>query len=398
MFDENIGQLNVVNGRQIVTTFKDKSGIAVWGPYAQLQPGRYVAECVLGADSCDTVSGLAEVIANGILHCTVYIYPSRLNSGENKIYLPFNLNEPAIIEVRFHSYGRAALHIDLERKFLRLSDDEPNFSPMLPPGAPSPDAFFQEHIGRVLDLHQAGAVLTISDNGTVVRFGEVAFFLKNTEDFQVADEVFLVNEYTTKTMTPKIIIDVGMNIGLASLKMATDPMVLEVYGYEPFRTPFNRAMDHFKLNPSLSRKIHPHQFGLAGADQDSDVVIAANATLSNSIKGREGGTEIERITVRDAGPILRPILDKADNVGAEVFVKLDCEGSEFPILESLVRNDLLKRIRGFMVEWHKWWSADKTMATLAEPLLRSGFVVFDRTNPVDRWAGHFYAVRIDAPK
>jgi FkbM family methyltransferase len=397
MFDEKLGKLESVNGRDILTTVKDRSGVALWGPYTHLPAGRYLAECALTAEACDTLSGMIEIIANSEILGVTHIYPSRLNSEQDRIFLPFNMAKDGVVEVRFHIYGYAALHIDLQRNFIRLDDDQLNFSPMLPPDAPLPDQFFRDHLSRVRDLYEAGAAFSIAEQGsTKVRLDGVSFLLKNHEDFQIVHEIFLVNEYTSISAGKKIIVDVGMNIGLASLKMAGDPNVLEVHSFEPFKAPFTRALENLELNPDLARKITPYNFGLAGADEETEVSLLENATLSNSIKGRYGGgNQWETIRVRDASTALRPIIEKAEHLGAEVIIKLDCEGSEFPIFESFDKNGFFPRIQAFMVEWHKWWSADKTMSTLAAPLLANGYVVFNRTNPVDRWAGHFVAVRAE---
>jgi hypothetical protein len=75
------------------------------------------------------------------------------------------------------------------------------------------------------------------------------------------------------------------------------------------------------------------------------------------------------------------------------MLKVDCEGSEFPIFESLERSGLLKSIRAMAIEWHRTWEHDKNQDQLLDPLMRNGFVVFDRTQASDLFAGQFWAVR-----
>ena len=81
-------------------------------------------------------------------------------------------------------------------------------------------------------------------------------------------------------------------------------------------------------------------------------------------------------------------------MGLEIVVKMDCEGSEFPIFEDLEVRGLIGKIRIFMIEWHKWWSHDKTGFDLVRPLLANGFDILDQTNVANPHAGMIYAIRI----
>ena len=213
------------------------------------------------------------------------------------------------------------------------------------------------------------------------------------EDFQVAKEVFVTNEYTVRSPRRRIVVDIGKNVGLASLLMAHDPNVIAVHSFEPFEMPFKRALENFSINPLLAPKIHANHFGLAGENLETDVFVNDSATISTSIKGVKSGRS-ETIRVREAAIALASVFEEAADIGADVFLKIDCEGSEFAIFESLARHDRFKSVRGIMVEWHKWWSADKTQMDLMKFLFANDFIVFDRTNGTDLWAGQFNALRV----
>jgi hypothetical protein len=72
---------------------------------------------------------------------------------------------------------------------------------------------------------------------------------------------------------------------------------------------------------------------------------------------------------------------------------MDCEGSEFAIFEALDGEGLLPEIRIFMIEWHKWWSAEKNQQDITARLLKNGFDVLDHTNPFNPMVGDLYAIR-----
>ena len=183
-----------------------------------------------------------------------------------------------------------------------------------------------------------------------------------------------------------------MNAGVASLALAKNPQVEAVFSFEPFAVPFRRAGDNFRRNPGLAAKIRAENFGLADRNQELTVRSDPAATIGVSIRGVQGGSP-ERIRIRDAASELGPILKDAAEHGLGVVMKMDCEGSEFAIFESLARGKLFDKIDAFMIEWHKWWSAEKTQADLIAPLREAGFFVFDRTHPGNPHAGLLLAVR-----
>ena len=81
----------------------------------------------------------------------------------------------------------------------------------------------------------------------------------------------------------------------------------------------------------------------------------------------------------------------AHAAGQAVIVKVDCEGSEFAVFQSLAHHGLIKKISAFMVEWHAMFDEHR-QETLIAPLREAGFLVFDRSPPVGN--GFFYAVRM----
>jgi FkbM family methyltransferase len=166
-----------------------------------------------------------------------------------------------------------------------------------------------------------------------------------------------------------------------------------VHGFEPFHKPFARALENFSLNPELAKKIIPSNTGLSSTDQELSVLSSAHRhELSTSIRGQQTGNP-ETITIQNATEIFAGLISRAKSNGWEVITKLDCEGSEFAIIESLAAAGLLKDIRVLMVEWHKWWSSDKSQRDIVAPLIEDNFVIFDHTVPADPYAGMLYAVR-----
>ena len=102
---------------------------------------------------------------------------------------------------------------------------------------------------------------------------------------------------------------------------------------------------------------------------------------------------MQQLEILDAAEVFRAICAEARASGLGVVVKLDCEGSEFPIIKRLAECSLIAQIDAFMIEWHKVWSPDVTLKDLTEPLRANGFVIFDHTVEADLFAGMLYAVK-----
>jgi FkbM family methyltransferase len=397
MFNLALGMERNVNGRNFFVTEKGKFGCAVYGPYKECTPGRYLAEFYVAVETNDgasSVCGSVDITTDlgQTLITEMPLFTGRLRNAAGRVVLPFVLSRPTTIEARVISNGYESLHIDMERVIRPLSEGELGYLPITDASIVS-DTFFLNNFNHFRHIYDNGGEVSFTDHGPVVSMKGVSFFVKNREDIQIANEVFIGESYGFRSHAPKVVVDIGMNVGLASLRMACDPTVLEVHAFEPFSAPFARALENFALNPETSPKIIAQRKGLADGTSEAVVLVDDNFTVTNSLKGRETGHP-DPIHVLDSGDALQPIIARARQLGADVFVKLDCEGSEFAIFKSLGRKGLLKDIRGFLVEWHKWWSADKSSADLIDPLLANEFVVLDRTREADLWAGQFNAIRV----
>jgi len=385
-------------GRPVVVTKPGAIGCALFGPYLEFDPGFYIAEIDVlmqatqddGADEC---CGFADVTANSgaATLCAQHLYPSRLRRGVTTISMPFSLGERQAVEIRLHVNGRAQLRALCARRITPI--DHHSKWRCFGIAAPEQHPFEFDNFSLFYDAYNRGANLSLDEHGIVVSINGVSFYVKSHEDWQTADEIFLRNDYFFISPRQKVVVDIGMNAGLASLFMANGPSVLRVHSFEPFAAPYQRALQNFALNPGIAGKIMAIRRGLSGEASISEVPVSRDRTISTSVRGYAEGDAVDRIVLDEAGPVLQRIIAEAQRDGADVFLKVDCEGSEFGIFKSLERHGLFGSIAGVVVEWHKWWSPTASKADLFAPLLAAGFVIVDRTTKHDMWAGLFYAVR-----
>jgi FkbM family methyltransferase len=397
-----IGSHTEVDGRTCILTRPGLSGHAVYGPYQNLDPGRYAVEFNLEAaedrqfdrdDICaavDVASGFGRTI-----HAREDVSLSRLREGPVRIRLAFKTDAPDTFEFRVSTTGLAPLLIDDYCRVLPLKGTDADCASLFdasrfpdPRMGPKP-AFFLDHLSTLRRLYENGAGVKIVHCDVIVTIDGISFYARVPDDLRFVDEIFFRSTYNFFLGKDCCVIDIGMNIGLASMMFARKDFVKKVHSFEPFGT-YGRARANLSLNPEIAAKVSAYNFGLADADEDKTVLIYDESDSGAfSIRGSESGTPAA-ISVRNAATVLGPIIEAAKANGLSIIAKVDCEGSEFPIFETLEQHGLLAQISAFMVEWHRGnWG--KTQRDLIGALLMHGFTVFDLTGKTGN--GFFYAVK-----
>lgn len=391
-------------GREFIATRKNEIGFILYGPYEAFGPGRYslaikaqIPPVDRASVSDDVVCCMVDIVSDfaATVIADRQVFASSLKEDDATILLDFDLQDVKTLEFRCYSTGAAPLIVERRQEVVPRSTDH-LFSPILENDNDPHDEFFAANFRRFLDFHLKGAKISPRADGTIVSLFGISLKVRNIEDCQLIYEILIKNVYNFNTDGDVCVLDVGMNVGLASLYFAQLPSVKMVHSFEPFEPPFARAMLNFALNPELSTKISAHNFGLGKDTQTLSVLYDKEQTIGGSVRGRSNGENIE-ISIRNASEVFREILREAKQLGLQLVVKLDCEGSEFPILERLDEDGLLPEARIYLLEWHKWWSAEKTQAELISRFLRNGFDVLDHTDPFDPFAGGLYAIRAARP-
>ena len=338
MIHHEIGLPITVDGETFIQTEKDQEGMAVYGRYKLYQPGIYSVtfDVVPDHNNCSdgSICGYADVTSSygKILLERTNLFVDRLLREGGQVILHFELPEATELEFRVYSNGKARLRVSTG--IVALPIIAKGYCPVLRPNMHGSDDFFRDNFQHFRHIYENGGQFRETAEGTIATCAEVSFYVRSTDDFQIISEIFFVNEYNCDLRESMLAVDVGMNIGLTSLYMAKNPRVMEVHGFEPFRNPFARALENFSLNPTLSKKIRPSNTGLGGTNQELDVLCNADSTIGTSIRGQKTGNS-EKITVQNAAPIFARLVARAKAKGWEVIAKIDCEGSEFAIIESL---------------------------------------------------------------
>jgi FkbM family methyltransferase len=231
------------------------------------------------------------------------------------------------------------------------------------------------------------------DNKTIITLNKsgVSFYVNTYSDLHCILETFYLTFYKINFDQDAIVIDIGLNIGTVSLFFAQYKNIKHIYAFEPFKETYEQAIDNLNLNKDLKNKITAYNYGLSDKDEIKKVLYSSKITmamsvLSESQKGciREKDMSYSSVVLKSASKEIGNIIS---NTKHKIILKMDCEGSEYKIFDSLNRSGTLKHIDYIMLEWH-----NKGPNHILGILKENGFISFSfsELNPI---CGSIYAIR-----
>ncbi len=205
-----------------------------------------------------------------------------------------------------------------------------------------------------------------SDWSVDSKFGEVRLIEKSENDHSTIAEIFGQNIYHMNLKTDTVVIDMGMNVGTATLYFAGQENVSRVYGFEPFPDTYKRAIENIGLNSSrIKDKIVTSMKAVSDHNGTEEVsVITDNMGWRSIFRKDEDAKKIE-IEVISAEEAVKEIV--RNNPGKNVMLKIDTEGSEYQIFDSMDRCGLFRKIDSIVMEYHG------DPKSLINTLLKNGF-------------------------
>jgi FkbM family methyltransferase len=215
--------------------------------------------------------------------------------------------------------------------------------------------------------------------------------VRTFEELFILHEIFVEGAYNVKLAKPVVAVDIGMNVGFSSLHFAANPNISTVYAFEPATVTFQHALRNLALNPALSDKIVALNFGLSNRSETVEFDFSEEIKGSVGIRGLSHRDDIDqskvkkiRLDLRSAAVEMGKIFD--ENKGSEFILKIDCEGSEYNVVEALSESGRLERVSLIMLEWHD----HRRLKELQNHLTNAGFAVVSLT-PNSHVTGMIYA-------
>ena len=260
---------------------------------------------------------------------------------------------------------------------------------LAPSGSDQNTQMRDQHIAIYKELE----AYNVAFSGELLVIDGVRLVVDPPRVIETINEVILGRGYDfLEDASSYVMIDIGMNVGIASLLKANDPKFKRIYSFEPVKQTYEIALRNIDLNPDLKQKIEPFNFGLSDTTEQMSVKFSPDEIMSVSSEATFDSCFTKNVTrhviqLRKATEVLEPILKKHRN--EKIFVKIDCEGAEFKIMRDLENGGLLSNIDILIAEWH-----GQKPDPLLEILARTGFFYFLQTIKVKWNVGIIRAVKL----
>lgn len=244
--------------------------------------------------------------------------------------------------------------------------------------------FFLERYKEAVSLkNNLGGSFNVEKGEIFFCFSNLKFLLTNRSDLFILKEIFVNRIYDFLSLSNDIVvIDIGMNVGLASLFFADKPYVSKVYGFEPFKPTFDQLQQNLQLNPHLAHKIIAYNYGLGKEDKHFSIPYSPEAKgLASIYEDNQNINKIqnkifEKIEIKKSSSEIKSITQKHPE--QRIVMKIDCEGAEYEIIEDL-ENHIDRNVFLILMEWHSG-----NPKNLLKKLKNTGFeTLFNKFDNVD---------------
>lgn len=219
-----------------------------------------------------------------------------------------------------------------------------------------------------------------------VRDGGVRFAVRSPMDIWTVKETWVDRVYERFGFPLRdgwTVVDVGAGFGDFSLRAAAAGPTVRVHAFEPH--PGSRALLEENLSRNGEERVTVHEQAVAAAT--GAVALHASEQALDSRVGDPGTGTVPALSLAGA-------LDAAGAARWDLL-KLDCEGSEFPILEG-AGAETLARVDRIVMEYHDDAAGGRDHRELARLLVGHGFAVGAWRSPVHAHLGYLRATRVRA--
>lgn len=198
----------------------------------------------------------------------------------------------------------------------------------------------------------------------------------------LVNEIFDEEIYNFSTRNKKpVILDIGANIGLSSLYFKELFPSSTIIAFEPDPSSFEflkmnvRGLDINLHQQAVSNFVGTKKFYTC-------LESASNFPVASLYKNEFTSHELN-VKVLD----IADIVTQFDSID---FCKIDVEGEESNIVESLVRNKLLNKVKTFVIEYHFWADQKYNFDEVKQLFLDYGF--HSQLLKEEEWKGYKNAV------
>ena len=194
-------------------------------------------------------------------------------------------------------------------------------------------------------------------------------------DLMALTNVWMINEYDVEDFeinTNDTVIDIGAHIGLFSLLVSQLCKTGKILSFEPVSENFDLLVSNLKLN--RIENILPFNMAVSKNSGRLDLFLN-NDQSAHSIFSKSS----ESINVESTS--LQKIFEE-HKISSCKILKLDCEGAEYEIIDSLP-SEYLDKIQNIVIEYHLADTKPELVKSLILKIKNAGFKIKTRPHHND---------------
>lgn len=229
-------------------------------------------------------------------------------------------------------------------------------------------------------------------NGFLFIINNIKHYVTSSEEIYILNEIYADECYMIIGKEKSYnVIDIGTNVGFSALFFAQLSSVKKVYGFEPVTKTYSQALENFSLNPECANIIETFNFGIGKENRIDEFIYNKNFKGSvglvdaNFKVNHDAKNELVEVKIKGVNQTISDIISR--HPSEKFILKIDCEGAEFEIIESLSINNNLNKFEIIILEWHI-----KKPDTLISWLIDANFVI--HLNSKKETLGLLYAFKI----
>jgi FkbM family methyltransferase len=203
----------------------------------------------------------------------------------------------------------------------------------------------------------------------------------DSTDLDTFSIIWLLKEYNKHGFTigkHDIIIDIGAHIGIFSLYASRFCTNGKIFCYEPSAENYQLLQDNLRQNKIAN--IFPNNAAVSNSNGTVNFYINSDNTAHSIYDATSKSIQVKSQTLQN-------IFD-VNNIQSCDYLKLDCEGAEYEIIESLP-DDYFRKIKQIYIEYHFGDTKHDMLDSMIKKLERLSFSII--REPLEKGMGSIYA-------
>ena len=206
----------------------------------------------------------------------------------------------------------------------------------------------------------------------------------NSTDLMALTHVWMIQEYYDNGFSinnDDIIIDVGAHIGLFALLASQFCKNGKIFCYEPIKENYELLIENIEINKI--KNVFPNNLAVTKETSRAKIFLNDDQSGHSMFVQNDNFVEVNSKSLPDI------FVD--NRINECNFLKLDCEGAEYEIIESL-SSDLFTKISKTVIEYHMADTKPELLKQLINKLKQFSFSVHTRPLFID--IGFLFAKRV----